>query len=150
MAEGREAAAVKARELARLGAIAAESSFVFATELFGWRTFANRRQLAGSVGLTGTPYNSGAEPPASRASPRPATSACARCWWRSPGAGSDISRTSALSRVVAASGSPTPVGRARRIAIVALARKLLVALWRYLEHGIVPQGAQPSRARAAA
>ena len=61
--EGREAAAVKARELARLGAIASESSFVFATELFGWRTFANRRQLAGSVGLTGTPYNSGAERP---------------------------------------------------------------------------------------
>ena len=63
VAEGREAAAVKARELARLGAIAAESSFVFATELFGWRTFANRRELAGSVGLTGTPYNSGAERP---------------------------------------------------------------------------------------
>jgi transposase len=33
-------------------------------------------------------------------------------------------------------------GRTRRIAIVALARKLLVALWRYLEHGIVPEGAQ--------
>ena len=45
VAEGREATAVKARELARLGAIAPESSFVFATELFGWRTFANRRQL---------------------------------------------------------------------------------------------------------
>ena len=58
--EGREAAAVKARELARLGAIASESSFVFATELFGWRTFANPAgPLAGSVGLTGTPYNSG-------------------------------------------------------------------------------------------
>jgi transposase len=39
--------------------IASESSFVFATELFGWRTFSNRRELAGSVGLTGTPYNSG-------------------------------------------------------------------------------------------
>jgi hypothetical protein len=32
-------------------------------------------------------------------------------------------------------------GRIRRIAIVALARKLLVALWRYLETGAVPQGA---------
>ena len=32
-------------------------------------------------------------------------------------------------------------GRGRKIAIVALARKLLVALWRYLEHGIVPEGA---------
>ena len=39
-------------------------------------------------------------------------------------------------------------GRARRIGIVALARKLLVALWRYLEHGIVPQGAQLKRRAA--
>ena len=31
--------------------------------------------------------------------------------------------------------------RTRKIALVALARKLLVALWRYLEHGIVPEGA---------
>ena len=35
----------------------------------------------------------------------------------------------------------TTKGRIRRIAIVALARKLLVALWRYLETGVVPQGA---------
>ncbi len=31
--------------------------------------------------------------------------------------------------------------RVKRIAIVALARKLLVALWRYVKHGVVPQGA---------
>ena len=47
------------RALRQLGAIAEESSFVFATELFGWRTFSNRRELAGAVGLTGTPFNSG-------------------------------------------------------------------------------------------
>ena len=35
----------------------------------------------------------------------------------------------------------TVKGRIRRIAIVALARKLLVALWRYLETGLVPRGA---------
>jgi transposase len=35
----------------------------------------------------------------------------------------------------------TVKGRIRRIAIVALARKLLVALWHYLETGVVPQGA---------
>jgi len=32
-------------------------------------------------------------------------------------------------------------GRMRRIALVALARKLIVALWRYLHNGIVPEGA---------
>jgi transposase len=139
VAQGREAAAVKARELARLGAIAAESSFVFATELFGWRTFANRRELAGSVGLTGTPYSSGdsaREQGISKAGNkrmRTMLVEIAWCWLR-------YQPASALARWwqgrFANSG-----GRARRIAIVALARKLLVALWRYLEHGIVPQGA---------
>jgi transposase len=32
--------------------------------------------------------------------------------------------------------------RLRRIGIVALARRLLIALWRYLETGVVPEGAQ--------
>lgn len=139
VAQGCEAAAVKARELARLGAIASESSFVFATELFGWRTFANRRELAGSVGLTGTPFSSGdsaREQGISKAGNkrmRTMLVEIAWCWLR-------YQPQSALSRWwqgrFANSG-----GRARKIAIVALARKLLVALWRYLEHGIVPEGA---------
>ena len=36
----------------------------------------------------------------------------------------------------------SPQGRTRRIAIVAMARKLLIALWRYTETGVVPEGAQ--------
>jgi len=145
--EGREAAAVKARELARLGAIASESSFVFATELFGWRTFSNRRQLAGSVGLTGTPYSSGEsarEQGISKAGNkrmRTMLVEIAWCWLR-------YQPTSALARWWQERFANTG-GRARRIAIVALARKLLVALWRYLEHGIVPQGAK-LKMRAAA
>jgi transposase len=147
VAQGREAAAVKARELARLGAIASESSFVFAVELFGWRTFANRRELAGSVGLTGTPYSSGdsaREQGISKAGNkrmRTMLVEIAWCWLR-------YQPNSALARWwqgrFANSG-----GRARRIAIVALARKLLVALWRYLEHGVVPAGAH-LKTRAAA
>ena len=140
VAQGREPAAVKARELARLGAIARESSFVFAAELFGWRTFANRRELAGSVGLTGTPFSSGEsarEQGISKAGNkrmRTMLIEIAWCWLK-------YQPQSALSRWwrerFANAG-----GRTRRIAIVALARKLLVALWRYLEHGIVPEGAQ--------
>ncbi len=131
--------AVKARRLCALGAVAAESSFVFATELFGWRRFGNRRELAGSVGLVPTPYASGEsrrEQGLSKAGNRRMRTMLieiAWCWLRyQPG--------SALSRWwqgrFAGSG-----GRARKVAIVALARKLLVALWRYLEHGIVPEGA---------
>ena len=139
MAEGRSAAASKARALARLGAIAAESSFVFATELFGWRRFANRRELAGSVGLVPTPYASGQsrrEQGLSKAGNRRMRTMLveiAWCWLR-------YQPQSALSmwwqHRFASSG-----GRARKVAIVALARKLLVALWRYLEHGMVPEGA---------
>ena len=32
-------------------------------------------------------------------------------------------------------------GRIRRVIIVALARKLAIALWRYLETGLIPEGA---------
>ena len=139
VAQGGEVAAVKARELARLGAIAKESSFVFAAELFGWRTFANRRELAGSVGLTGTPYSSGdsaREQGISKAGNRRMRTMLveiAWCWLR-------YQPASALARWwqgrFADSG-----GRTRKIASVALARKLLVALWRYLERGVVPEGA---------
>jgi len=127
------------RALRQLGAIAEESSFVFATELFGWRTFANRRELAGAVGLTGTPFNSGnsdREQGISKAgNPRMRTMLVeiAWCWLR-------YQPQSALSlwwqRRFANGGK-----RTRKVALVALARKLLIALWRYLEHGLVPEGA---------
>jgi transposase len=133
-------AAVTARRLAELGAIAAESSFVFATELFGWRTFSNRRELAGAAGLTGTPWRTGntvREQGISKAGNRRLRTMLveiAWCWLR-------YQPTSALAqwwrRRFANAG-----GRARKVGIVALARKLLVALWRYLEHGLVPDGAR--------
>lgn len=128
------------RSLRELGAIASESSFVFSTETLGWRTFANRRELAGSVGLTGTPYQSGEmdyEQGISKAGNKrmramlveiawgwlrhQSQSALSQWWQRRFGSGN---------------------ARTRRIGIVALARKLLVALWRYVEEGLVPEGAR--------
>jgi transposase len=131
--------AVKARRLAALGAIAAESSFVFATELFGWRTFANRRELAGAVGLTGTPWRTGntvRDQGLSKAGNRRMRTMLveiAWCWLR-------YQPQSALALWWQSRFAKTG-GRTRKAAIVALARKLLVALWRYLEHGLVPDGA---------
>jgi transposase len=131
--------ACHARALRRLGAVAEESSFVFSSELFGWRTFANRRELAGAVGITGTPFNSGESDreqgisKAGNGRMRTMLIEIAWCWLR-------YQPHSALSlwwRRRFGSGS----GRTRKVAIVALARKLLVALWRYLERGIVPEGA---------
>ncbi len=131
--------AVYTRRLRELGAVAQESSFVFSTELFGWRTFANRRELAGAVGITGTPFKSGEadrEQGISKAGNRRMRTMLveiAWCWLR-------FQRKSALSvwwqRRFGAGGK-----RTRRVGLVALARKLLVALWRYLEHGVVPEGA---------
>jgi len=46
-------------QLARLRCIGARSAWVLVKELFGWRNFANRRELAGCLGMTPTPYNSG-------------------------------------------------------------------------------------------
>lgn len=145
--DAKEGAALKARQLMRLGAISWESSFVFATEVFGWRTFANRRELAGSVGLVPTPYQSGGtnrEQGLSKAgNPRMRTMLVeiAWCWLRYQG-------ESALARWwqgrFAQGGK-----RARKVGLVALARKLLVAMWRYLEHGIVPEGATLKREVAA-
>jgi transposase len=139
-------AAVAARKLARLGAIAAESAFVFATELFGWRTFANRRELAGAVGVTPTPYASGGgareQGIAKTGNARMRTMLVEIAWgWLRHQPDSALARW--WRERFAASG-----GRARKSAIVALARKLLVALWRYLEHDIVPDGAR-LKARAA-
>jgi transposase len=127
------------RALRRLGAIAEESSFVFATELFGWRTFANRRELAGAVGITGTPFKSGecdqeqGISKAGNARMRTMLVEIAWCWVR-------LQPQSALARWWRSRfGSGNK--RTRRIGLVGLARKLLVALWRYLEDGIVPEGA---------
>lgn len=139
VAQAREPVAVKAQALARLGGIAAESSFVFATELFGWRTFANRRELAGVVGLCGTPYRSGdsghEQGIAKSGNSRMRTMLVEISWgWLR------YQPRSALARWWQERfGKATR--RQRLIGIVALARKLLVALWRYLEHGLVPDGA---------
>jgi len=138
------------RALRELGGIAEESSFVFSTEVLGWRTFANRRELAGALGVTGTPFNSGNsehEQGISKAGNRRMRAMLmeiAWCWLR-------YQSKSALARWWQdrfARGNK----RTRRIGIVALARKLLVALWRYLEEGLVPEGAtlKTAKTRAAA
>jgi transposase len=108
-------------------------------ELFGWRQFHNRREVAGAVGLTPTPYNSGdsvREQGISRAgNPRVRKLAIeiAWCWLR-------LQPDSQLSRWYkqrfAGGGA-----RMRRIGIVAMARRLVIDLWRYLEIGTVPKGA---------
>jgi len=126
--------------LLRLRAIGVQSAWVLVRELFGWRQFGNRRELAGCVGVSPSPYDSGDsehEQGISKAGNRRVRSLLvelAWLWLR-------YQPHSALSQWFArrfGSGGK----RMRRIGIVALARRLLVALWRYLEQGVIPPGAQ--------
>jgi transposase len=109
-------------------------------ELFGWRRFTNRRQVGSSVGLTPTPYHSGdsrREQGISKAGSRRLRRILvelAWCWLRwQPG--------SELSLWYVRRFGPGNQ-RSRKVGIVALARKLLIALWKYLEHGELPKGAK--------
>lgn len=104
-----------------------------------FRTFANRRQLAAYAGLAPTPWLSGRiqrEQGISKSgNPRLRTAMVELAWlWLRNQPDSALSHW--FVERVRAEG-----GRKRKLTIVALARKLLVALWRYVTHGEVPKGA---------
>jgi transposase len=127
-------------QLVRLRAIGVSSGWVLVKELFGWRGFRNRREVAGCLGLVPSPYASGqseTEQGISKAGNRRVRALMvelAWCWLRYQPQ-SELSKW--FTRRFAGGGK-----RLRRIGIVALARRLAIALWRYLEEGLIPQGAQ--------
>jgi len=126
-------------QLLALKGVGEVSAWLYTTEFFGWRAFRNRRQVAGAAGLTPTTRSSGdteREQGISKAGNAIIRALAIELAWswvrRQP--------TSALARWYRARfavGGP----RQRRIGIVAVARKLLIALWRYLETGVLPEGA---------
>jgi transposase len=128
----------KIRRLNKLRALGPETSTVLVGEVF-YRSFNNRRQVGSYVGFPPSPFASGGMSreqgisKAGNAKARKTMIELAWLWLR-------YQPDSALSlwfreRV------GTMRGRIRRITIVAVARKLLVALWRYLETGLIPHGA---------
>ncbi|MFQ5766172.1 MAG: IS110 family transposase [Rhodospirillales bacterium] len=128
----------KIQMLVRLKSIGPEVATVLTGEVL-YRTFDNRRQVASYVGLDASPFASGAISrdqgiaKAGNAKARATMIELAWLWLRHQ-PDSELSRWF-RDRVGGLRGRP------RRIAIVALARKLLVALWRYVETGLVPTGA---------
>jgi transposase len=130
----------KVRRLMRLRAIGPNSAWLFVMEFFGWRLFRNRREVGGLSGLTPTPYQSGEdsrEQGISKAGNRQVRAMAieiAWCWLRYQ---PDSELTLWFYEKFGSGGK-----RMRKVGIVALARKLLVALWRYLETGEIPAGAQ--------
>ena len=124
--------------LARLTAIGPQIAAVLYFEGL-YRNFANRRELAAYAGLVPTPWRSGTidrEQGISKAGNRRLRHIMIELAWLWLRHQPD----STLSRWFRARVG-TERGRIRRIAIVALARKLLIALWRFVTHGEVPEGA---------
>ena len=134
-----DVAVAKATQLFSLKGVGINTAWLCSMEFFSWREFKNGKQVGSLAGLTPTPKDSGKR-------------------FREQGIGKDGSRHIRGSVIELAwswlrfqpesqltkwferrfgSGSP----RIRKIGIVAVARKLLIALWRFVETGVVPEGA---------
>jgi transposase len=136
----------KVRRLMQLRGVGPHAAWLLTMECFGWRQFANRRQAGGLTGLTPTPYQSGDvnyEQGISKAGNRWVRGLLVElAWlWIRYQPGSEL--TLWFQRRFAAGQR-----RLRRIGIVALGRKLFIALWRYAEWGEVPEGAMEVEWRA--
>jgi transposase len=129
-----------ARKMMALRGIGDNGAWLLAMEFFSWRELRNRRQVGALAGLTPTPHASGEqgrEQGISKAGNRYIRSLAIEIAW----AWLRFQPRSELSQWYQqrfGSGGP----RLRRIGIVALARKLLIALWRWSEQDLLPAGAE--------
>jgi transposase len=134
--------AVQARiaELMKLKGIGEIGAIRLVLELY-WRDFDNRRQVGSCVGLAPQPYDSGesrVDQGISKQGNRRVRALLIEMGWFWLRYQPD----SAISRWFAQrTGGIGPNKRGKRIAIVAVARRLAIALWRYLKDGVVPDGA---------
>lgn len=123
--------------LVRFVGLGVETATVLAHEVFS-RQFRDRKALGAFVGLTGTPFNSGGSTReqgiSKNGNPRVRRIITQLMWrWLK------FQPDSALARWFQERTGGAK-GRIRKIMAIALARKLLVALWRYVEDGVIPQG----------
>jgi len=128
----------KAQRLATLGGIGPTSALLLVAEIYH-RSFDTRRHLASFVGLAPTPYASGdisRDRGIGKAGTKLARQTLVELAWswlryRPGSAMSEWWRQRFTSAGM----------RGRKVGIVALARKLAIALWQFLENGVVPEGA---------
>jgi transposase len=126
------------RRLLALRSLGKECSWYLAMECFAYRHFTNGKQVGAYPGLTPTPYASGQ----SRREQGIGKDGNQRLRWVMIELAWLWQRWQPDSALTIWFRERFGAGkRHRRIGIVALARKLIVALWRYVEHGIVPAGA---------
>jgi len=127
------------RRLLDLKGIGPVTAWTLVREVFGWRAIKNRRELASLVGLDPTPYQSGdshREQGISKAGNRRVRWTMVELAWmwlrHQPNSALSLWYQRRFGEGNA---------RSRKVGIVALARELLIALWKYLEHDEVPEGA---------
>jgi len=137
---GTDRVAHVARQLCGLRGVAEASAALYSAELFATRTFQNGRQLGALTGLVPVPYRSDQRvadqgiSKAGRSELRRVSIQLAWGWLRwQP----DSALAGWFQRRFGAAG-----GRSRRIGIVAVARKLVIALWRFVDQGLIPEGAR--------
>jgi transposase len=140
VAEGQDRVAMIARRLCTVRGVAEASAMLYSAELFGTRTFQNGRQLGALTGLIPVPYRSDqlvqdqGISKAGRAELRKISIQLAWGWLR-------WQPESALAQWFHQRFGRAG-GRSRRIGIVAVARKLVIALWRFVDQGVIPAGAR--------
>jgi len=130
----------KIRQLLSLQGVGEVTAWLLVAEFFGWRQFQNRRQVGSLAGLTPTPYQSGDknfEQGISKAGVVPVRKIAIELAWGWLRYQPRSELTLWYERRFACGGK-----KARKVGIVALARKLLIELWRYLETGALPGGAE--------
>lgn len=127
------------RRLRSLRGVGPVISWRLVTEFYGWREFKNRKQIGALSGLVGTPYNSGLSEReqgiSHEGNPRIRSLAIELAWlWvrLQPN-----SKRSLWFKQRFAQGGK----RTRKIGIVGVARHLLIDLWRFIDDGVIPQGA---------
>ena len=127
------------RQLFTLRGIGINSAWLYIMEFFAWRDFQTAKQVGALAGLTPTPYQSGQsrrELGIAKAGNRHIRAMAIEIAW----AWRRFQPDSALSQWYerrCGAGS----ARLRKLGIVALARKLLIALWRFVKTGVLPEGA---------
>lgn len=128
------------RRLLGLKGVGVQTAWFLVREILGWRQFRNRRQVGALAGLTGTPYRSGEmerEQGISKAGNRRLRWLMVEVAWNWLRYQPQSALSQWYQRRFGQGGA-----RQRKVGIVALARKLLVALWRYVAQGEIPDGAE--------
>jgi transposase len=132
------------RQLAGLYGIGVNGSWVLVQEFFAWRKFDNRREVGSLAGLTPTPFQSGEinyEQGISKAGNRYVRGVAVELAWSWVRYQPDSKLTQWWLERFANAGK-----RARKVGIVGVSRRLLIEMWRYLESGVLPEGARLKRA----